>query len=562
MFDLNQLSRKIWPYAVTLCVLGSIVYFGLVKCEFLPMWDDADHVLNNPDIRSLSWQNIIGIFSSYYVGMYQPVTTLTYAIDYQMWGLSPAGFHFTNLILHLISGVMVLMLLNKITGKIKLSFLFAMVFVLHPVQVEAVAWVSARSTLLSAIFFLSALYAYISYTRSSLNIKYLLACFALFILSILSKCTAVTLPLVLILYDYLCRRKDILRMLIEKVPFIIVSIFIGLLAIDARTADSQLSELAKSFSDGDMMVVLLNSIVTYLSKIVLPINYSAYYTYPLYQMGKLPPMYFILPVLTIISIILIVWSQPKDKRKMMVFGFLFFLISLSITLKFVLVGLLLMADRYLYLPIIGVFIFLVPLFGILERQRLAKVIGYSVAAVLLGYFVFTNIQFQQYWKNEDSLFAQTIKNNPDAIPVKNMVGIRHKNKGGLKAAKIIFDEIIADYPEYGSTYNNRGNLWRSANNLEFALSDYQKGLQYVTRAVDSSAIIANIGIVYAMNHELKKAICFFSMAIILDPENKQAYFNRGNARALINDFDGANEDFKKAGGIDYEFGRAYTTVLK
>ncbi len=551
--DEEKLPHKL-PIAIAIIfAVGVVVYYGVSSCQFLPLWDDACQVLNNPDIRSLRWQNIGKIFTSYYAGMYQPLSTLTYAIDYQVWGMSSKGFHITNLALHLTSAVMVLLIFYKLTHKIGLSLFFALVFVVHPVQVEAVAWVSARSTLLSTIFFLLAFYVYLKYLRSGQQIKFLLFTFGLFVLSVLSKCTAVTLPIVLMLLDYQYERKNIFRIVLEKFPFIIVSIIIGLTAIDARVADGQISDMVIENSDSKMIIVVLNSIVIYLSKVIFPVNYSAYYTFP---PGDLQSTYYILPISVFLSILFIILFQLKAKRKKMVFGLMFFLITLSISLKLVPVGLHLMADRYLYLPLIGLFFVVIECLEWMKRYRPMKFIVYGIAIIFFGYYIVTSINYLHYWKNEDSLFAQTIKVNPDAITVKNMLGIRYKCKGDLKAAKKIFDEIIADYPEYGSTYNNRGNLWRSVNQPEMALRDYRMGLQYTKKAVDSSSVITNIGIVFSMKNEINMAVRFFNMAIFINPQNKQAYYNRGNARAIAGDFQGACEDFDKAIEIDKEFDQA------
>jgi len=557
MPDLMRLSRKTWPYAFLLCTVVAIVYYSVLQCDFLPMWDDADHILNNTDIKSLSWQNIRQMFCSYYVGMYQPLTTLTFALDYQVWGLSAKGFHITNLFLHLVSGVLVFYILNQLTNKIKLSFLFTLIFMLHPVQVEAVAWVSARNTLLSAVFFLLAVFFYLKYIKHRLHVKYILLSFGLFTLAVLSKCSAVTLPFVLILVDYLCGRRDKLRIIVEKIPFLFVSVVIGLVAINARAVDAQLADFPGSYSGGEMLFIAFNSMLTYLGKIIFPMDYSAFYTIPFRQTSGLSLMQYILPVLIATALAFLIIFLTKAKKKLLVFGLLFLFITLSISIKWVPVGLQLMADRYLYLPIVGALLFMVSLINELRSYRIPKIATTVMAMILVAYYAFTTVQYLGYWKNENILFAQTLKVSPDAIPVKNMVGIHYKNRGDLKSAMKIYNQIISEYPRYGSTYNNRGNLWRSLNHLDLALRDYRNGLQYTHRAVDSSSIMANIGIVYAMKNDFEKAMCFFSMAIVIDPKNKQAIYNRGKALIITGDYRAAFKDCNKAIAIDPYFGQAY-----
>lgn len=557
MACLSHFRKNLWPFALIILAVGATVYYRVFHFQFLPLWDDAGHVLNVYEIRFLNWQNLIKIFSTSYVGMYQPITTLTYALDYQIWGLSSSGFHLTNLLLHLISGFLVFFVLDKFTRNTMLSFFFALVFVVHPVQVEAIAWIAARNTILSTIFFLSAVYTYIKYLENNFKTRFLIFTFSLFVLSALSKGTTVTFPLIMILIDYLYSRKPDLRLILEKIPFFLISIFIGLIAINVRSADGQISDATNQFSGITRFFIILNSIITYLSKVILPVNYSAYYTYPVSDPGNLDWGNQIFPIIIFLALSTFIFLHKKTDRKKLIFGSLFFLATLCVTLKFVLVGLQLMADRYLYLPMIGLFLFVMLSVEKALKYRLLKIATYCIAVLLFVYYVFTTTTYLQYWENEEMLFAQTIKISPDAVPVKNLIGIRQKNSGDVNRAMKTFNEIITHYPNYGSTYNNRGNLWRSVNHLDLALRDYQTALQFENRAIDSSSILTNIGIVYAMQNNLNMAIKYFDKALQVNHENAQAYYNLGNVNALKGNFKEACNNFDKAIQINAEFGQAY-----
>ena len=209
---------------ITLCLcLILLIVFG----AFLPSlkngfvnWDDDCYVLNSSSISSsISASNLKSIFTSFSVGHYQPLTILSYAFDYQLFKLNPYYYHLTNLILHLLNSLLVFYLIYLLSGNIGVSFITAILFGIHPLHVESVAWISERKDVLYSFFFLLSCIIYLYYLTKERNSKYYLLSLFLFLCSLLSKSMAVTLPLLLLLMDYYLKRKPNKELLLDKIPY-------------------------------------------------------------------------------------------------------------------------------------------------------------------------------------------------------------------------------------------------------------------------------------------------------------------------------------------------------
>ena len=211
-------NHKIILSLCLILAIPAISFFPSLKNDFLN-WDDPQYVTENKMITELSWRNIETIFDSIYMGHYHPLTLLSYALEYRFFKLNPFAYHLTNLILHLINGLLVFWLIWMLKGGVLTSLVVSLLFGIHPLHVESVAWISERKDLLCSFFFLGSLVVYLTYLKTRRRRFYFLSLF-LFLLSLLSKSMAVTLPLVLVLCDYLLDRKFDRKCLIEKIPFL------------------------------------------------------------------------------------------------------------------------------------------------------------------------------------------------------------------------------------------------------------------------------------------------------------------------------------------------------
>ena len=212
-----------------LLVIAIIVFSPALKNGF--NYDDDIYIKENRFIKSLSFYNVERIFTSFFAGNYQPVSVLTYLFEYRFFGLNPYPYHLTNIIVHLFNCLLVFWLFYLIGGRVLGAWIVSVLFVIHPLRVESVAWVSERKDVVYAFFFLCACIAYIYYLKNGENRKlYCLAIIA-FILSLLSKPMAITLPLVLFIFDYFFSRKFSKSLYLDKVPFFILSFLFGVVTI-------------------------------------------------------------------------------------------------------------------------------------------------------------------------------------------------------------------------------------------------------------------------------------------------------------------------------------------
>ena len=307
--------------------LGLIVLLLLliITTVFLPAlgnnfvnWDDPSYILNNLRIRSLAWNNVLHILTSTHQGGYEPLTELSFAIEYRFCGLNPFCYHLTNLVFHLFNCLLVFWLVFLLDRNPNVAFLAALFFGIHPLRVESVAWVSERKDVLYGFFFLSSLVAYLCYLGKR-SARFLYLSLALFAISLLPKVQGLTLPLILLLLDYLQGRKFSRRMLVEKTPFFLIS---GLLIYINLAGQVQIGRIQK----GHLLAVFDNiryaatGPIFYLSKLLLPIRLSGFYPH-LEPLGRTDGIWLWLTPLMATTLALMAIYSARHTRKVI---FLFF----------------------------------------------------------------------------------------------------------------------------------------------------------------------------------------------------------------------------------------------
>ncbi|NQY07882.1 MAG: hypothetical protein HRT68_17220, partial [Flavobacteriaceae bacterium] len=221
-------------FLVILClIITSIVLFPTLQNDWVN-WDDGEYVKDNLLIKELSFKSIQTAFETDHIlGAYIPMVLVSWMIDYAIWGTNAYGYHLSNLLIHLSIIVLVFYLVNKMTNKTRMAFIVAILFAVHPMRVEAVAWITARKDLLYTFFFMLGLITYHKYNFSQFvkqKIIFFLLCLIFFSCSLFSKGTAVIFPFILILFDYLWKRNNYKRIVLEKVPFLIIAVFFTILA--------------------------------------------------------------------------------------------------------------------------------------------------------------------------------------------------------------------------------------------------------------------------------------------------------------------------------------------
>ncbi|MCD4746648.1 MAG: hypothetical protein K8R58_10145, partial [Bacteroidales bacterium] len=371
-------------------VLTFIAYFPVFQNNFLSTWDDNRYVLENPLIKSLSFQNIINIFTQYYDGHYHPLTQLSLAIDYQIAGLEPWIFHFTNFLLHLINTALVFYFIYILFKKPVIAIITALLFGINPMQVESVAWITERKNLLFAIFFFGSLISYVKYIKLEKR-KYYYISLLLFLLSVLSKVMAISLSVTIIAIDFALNRKLLSKkVIIEKIPFFLLAIIFGIFAIFAQksTWGEELSQNYYTFFE--RLLFASYAFIHYILKLIIPVNLSGYYPYPDISNNSIPFQYWLYPIPVISIILAFIYSLKRSR--ILSFAMLFYIINIFLLLKLfeVPAGDYIMADRYSYIASVGVFILIGIGFNYIinNKQQLKKILQ----IILIVYVLFLCLQ--------------------------------------------------------------------------------------------------------------------------------------------------------------------------
>ena len=478
----------IYGIIIMLFIISMITFYPMVKNDFISTWDDGVYVINNQLLHDLSLQGIINIFSygdefQNIVNNYHPLTTFSLALNYQKSGLSPASYLLTNMILHGINAVLAFLFVFILSRKrIWAALIVGLFFVVHPMHVESVAWVSERKDVLYAFFFLAGLIAYLKYLENE-KVWKLGVALLLFLLSCLSKAMAVPFPLILLLIDYFLRRRFSWKLLIEKIPFFIIALIIGFMSVHLQ-AISAINKF-ETFTLYQRIMHASYGFITYIFKFANPSDLSAYYPYPaITTEGLLPVSFRIAPYICLMIAGLLIWTSTRKGEipRVIVFGILFYFFTIVLVLQFLSVGKAIIADRYTYIPYIGLsFIPAMIADYFIRKKSSLKYIGYGLASlVLIMTIVFSFLTHERVrvWKNDVTLWSDVIRQYPDSRLnfIYEKRAEQYLNKGLYEAALADYLFVTANDPHndnslecvgwiYGKYYHDLG---KAIENLEKA----------------------------------------------------------------------------------------------
>jgi protein O-mannosyl-transferase len=278
-------DKRTWILLGIILLITSAVYFQGIFNDFTH-WDDPSQVYQNPDIRSLKFDNIQTYFTKYYVNMYQPLTTLSFAVEYHFFGLNPKAYHATNLVLHLFNVVLVFYFVLIISKRTTTALIVACLFGIHPMHVEAVAWITSRKDVLYTFFYIGSIISFIKYVTYNKHTYYWISLF-LFVFSLLSKSTAVTLPVILLLIDWYKQRDFRGSVLYEKIPFLVLSFLFGIISLISQQSMGYEND-AVAFKFIDRLLLAAYSLGFYFVKLFIPINLSVLHAFEKYDTGYFP----------------------------------------------------------------------------------------------------------------------------------------------------------------------------------------------------------------------------------------------------------------------------------
>lgn len=605
--------------AILLSILVLITYRNSFDNEFVD-WDDFGYVVNNDLVRNPGNSYLKDLFTTPIVSNYHPLTILTLRLNNNVCdscpnGISPMPFIRGNVILHMLNTLLVLMLVFLLSNRnILVSFLVAVLFGVHPMHVESVVWISERKDVLYTFFFLAGLIAYLNYKRHKRGqILWFMFSFFLFILSCLSKATAVVFPGVLILVNFWIYHTEEDRPILKAIkhavsfknlllliPFFIVSIFVGLLAYKTQSGENFLGilDLSKNLPDmvnkiGPFSVLQRFQIasygfVTYMVKFFVPVNLTSLYPYPSSQeinQGTFPIILLMSALALIIIIFLVIRSLRKTK--LYAFGLGFYFVTIALVLQFIPVGIAIMAERYSYLPYIGLSI--IPATLITNNSKTKKIILIIISGCFIIMLMVLSKRQIETWNNTESLWSKVIEKHPHlelprrgrgkyyskkSLQVKSATekkmyeekalidfteaikagtknadvymgtGIIYGTKGDLKNAILFLNKALAIDPKKGSAYYNRAQIYDQLNQKEAAIKDYNMALIYGPQL--TLEILNNRSNLFLETGRFREAILDFDYLISIESNNFLYYCNRAVAKQQINDIPGAISDYQKA----------------
>lgn len=478
-------------------------------------WDDPAYVTEQPLVRSLDAANIKTMFKteSRVAANYHPLTMLTLAYDYQRGEGQMWAFMQTTLLLHLINTALVFLFVGLLFRKsLLMPVLCAAFFGLHPMHVESVAWVAERKDVLYTAFYLVSLIGYVRYLRGG-SWAWLIAAFASFIASCYAKPMAVTLPVVLLLLDVFEKRGFSIRSAVEKVPFLVVSVIFGLLTLKVQSSTGAGLVDTTYYSLVERILFALYGILAYIIKLFVPTNLSAFYPYP--STAGNPEgvvyAYAVLACIIIGGVVWMYWQKRSELASTLLFGMGFFVVTISIVLQLISVGGAVIADRYTYVPYIGLFIIIGALIERATASLKAPYAGLGIVALASIVFAMTATSRVTVWQNSGALW----------------------------------DDVIAQYGSrpISHAYNNRAVYNMNKRNFAQSEKDYAYLESTGTR---KSYTFKGYGALLQMMKRPADAIPRFTKALQLGGDDVQVIRARAACYAQLNKHDSAIVDLSRA----------------
>lgn len=524
---------KYWAPALVL-LITAILFWPALSYDFVN-WDDDVNVYENPFVASLTWDNIKGIFSTDVIGNYNPLPIFSFAIEHHFFGMDPYVMHLDNLLLHLLATYLVFVLVRKLGLNIFWAGSVALLFGIHPLRVESVVWITERKDVLFTVFYLAALINYCKYKASNeLNRRFLYLVFIFFILSLFSKIQAVALPLSIVAIDYFFGKKISLKLFLDKWVFFLISLIAGLAAIYLLGQNNSLDDVT-GFGFLDRLFVGAYSFVIYLIKFVYP-----YFMSPLYPYPETVTLWFYLAMIPSLGYgYLLYWAHRKDKR-WLVLGLWFFLANIVFMLQILSAGQGFIADRFTYVPFIGLWFSLAYGLQLLIKQKpqwnIMAYGGLAIYAILLG---FQCRQYMPVWKNGHVMWSHVIDHFPNTSTPFGNRGYWLRSNARPQEAITDYNKAIGLSPQKAGFYNSRGRAYFDLGQLAKSLTDYN---QAISLNGETAEYYTNRSAALGASNRLQEALADLNKAEQLAPDLVNVYLNRSLVYNQLGDVPKAQKD--------------------
>ena len=528
-------------FLVSLCLVAAVIvtYIPVIHSDFVG-YDDELYVTENIHVQEgFTCSGLKWAFTTSHSGNWHPLTWLSHMLDCELYGLNPAGHHWTQVEFHIVNTVLLFFILFKMTGALFKSAFVSAIFALHPLHVESVAWVSERKDVLSTFFGFMMIFAYHRYVKSSCLKNYLLIIIFLS-LGLMAKPMLVTFPFVLLLLDYWPLRRlqfknnrisetggvtcfgfqGLLRLILEKIPLLIPVVISCILTFLAQKSEGAVKAL-DAIPLKSRVANALVSYINYVFKAVWPSKLAVFYPHP----GNTLPEWQIFGSALLIAVAILLAIRESRKYPYLPVGLFWYLGTLIPVIGLVQVGNQAMADRYTYIPLIGFFIIIAWGFSdLLAKWHYRKIVLSVSAVIVLSGFTAKTFFQTRHWKNGITLFENAIK------VTKN--NYKSQNNLGTALASVDIDKAISHYkaalrmkPDYAVALYNLGNVLIKKGKVDEAIDHYQKALHIKPDYVE---VLNNLGNAFFKKKDYDKALFYFTKAFKMNPRQIDASNNLAN----------------------------------
>ena len=514
---------------IFLSMMVLISYWGVVKNDFIG-FDDPAYVIENHQVqRGLSWEAAVWALTTTHAGNWHPLTWISLMLDWELFRMNAAGYHWTSVLLHLIGGLLLFVVFSRMTASPWPSGLLAALFLIHPLHVESVAWVAERKDILSGLFWMLGIWCYTRYAKRPGLVNYLWVVLS-FACGLLSKPMGVTFPFVLLLLDWWPLGRTVggkaswARLVWEKIPMFLLSAAGSVITLIVQKESDAISSLSE-IPLGDRLANATMSYAAYLGKTFWPAGLSIFYPYH----GP-PPFGLLISALALLILITVMSIILSNRQPYLLVGWLWYLGTLVPVIGLVQVGSQSMADRYTYLPLVGVFIMVVwgakdLLEGCWARKATWSLVSGGVMVVLVVLVVLTQIQVS-YWKDTPTLFGRALRSTVRNFMAHQILAEGMVNAGDLMGAENHYREAIRIRPFFKQAYNGLGHLMMIQGKQDEASRLLEKTLQINPTYVPA---MKNLGDVRMRQGRLKDAISLYRKAVLLGEEDPELLNNYGVA---------------------------------
>ncbi|MDO8999953.1 MAG: tetratricopeptide repeat protein [Bacteroidota bacterium] len=509
---------------VTCIVYYKFLFFGHIS------WDDPEMVFKNKFVKEF---DIKGLFTNHFVGNYIPITMFTHSIAWLLFENNDGAHHLINLLFHLTNGILVYKIGQRLFKNNSIANIGALIFLLHPMQVESVGWISELKNVLSATFYLAGILSYLNFTETSKTQDYIL-CLLLFVLGCLSKSSVVIFPITLICLDILIHKKISTKYILNKIPFLLLAILFGIINIKTQTADLFINH-AHEFPYYQRIGFAGFALLKYLVLFLLPVNLSVIYPYP-----EINTSVFAVGYAGILSVALLLFVFIKQKKYQALAIVLFIIANLILVLQLLPFGEVLYADRYMYLPLVG--------FGWLTGLTISKLKIQTNIIAFVCIIIFSVFSFARGndWKNALTLYEDINKKYPNQFLVLNSMGVESMFLNEDNKALDYLNMAVSVAPRNYKGFYNRGLLYLKNNQPEQAIKSFNQTLELYNYP---KAYIGRASAYYMLG-DFPKAINDANYVLELEENNTKAHFILGNCYNDLNRLDDALKEYNKC--IEFE----------